>query len=597
MYILGISGHQRDAAAALLKDGRIIAAIEEEKLARISRIGVSQSGGLPYQAVGYCLEAAGIGIEDLHYVTYDHKPHRLLKREFEFNRRFLPESSSVATGHKAASLYEFHDRMKTLRLIRQLLSGQSKAVTVDHQLAHAASAFYPAGFDRAAVLILGRKGDHISIAAGLGEGRKVRILNRIEFPHSLGWVYSMITEHLGFRANGGEHNTQWLSTTGEPEFSSAFQDLIRIDRTGAPSVDVSFFNASLQGPAPFSEKFYLRFGDSPDRGNQRFGDGVKSASWTKLVEELTERRNAPLPANSYRRNLAHSLQQRLDQAALALAESIRQEYRTDALCLAGGVALNNLLVSRLERESGYRHIFVQPAAGNAGCGLGAALFLWHNQLDRGKPEKLEHLFLGPEYSDQQVKPDLDNCKLAYRYIVSEEKLLEEAAELLCHGNIVAWVQGHAEFGPRSLGSRSILASPLLAHMKENLNLFVKRRETYRPFAASVTEEKALEFFDGCSPLSNFLLTVSRIRNDKRRVIPAAWFSDGLARVHTVSRKTNPLFWRLLNKFGEKTGVPVLLNTSFNLMGDPIVCDPYEAVRSYCCAGIDALVVNHFLLQK
>jgi len=239
----------------------------------------------------------------------------------------------------------------------------------------------------------------------------------------------------------------------------------------------------------------------------------------------------------------------------------------------------------------------QPAAGNAGCSLGAALFLWHNQLDRGEPQKLEHLFLGPEYSDEQVKPDLDNCKLAYRYIVSEEKLLGEVADLLCGGSIVAWVQGRAEFGPRSLGSRSVIASPLLAHMKENLNLYIKHRENYRPFAASVIEEKAAEFFDDCSPLSNFLLTVSRIRDDKRRVIPAAWFSDGLARVHTVSRKTNPLFWRLLNKFGEKTGVPVLLNTSFNLMGDPIVCAPREAVRSYCCSGIDALALNQFLLQK
>jgi len=265
--------------------------------------------------------------------------------------------------------------------------------------------------------------------------------------------------------------------------------------------------------------------------------------------------------------------------------------------MAGGVALNSLMVSRLERESGYRHIFVQPAAGNAGCSLGAALFLWHNQLNRGEPQKLERLFLGPEYSDEQVKPDFDNCKLAYRYIVSEEKLLEEVAELLRSGNIVAWVQGRAEIGPRSLGSRSVIASPLSAHMKENLNLFIKHRENYRPFAASVVEERADEFFEDCSPLSNFLLTVSRIKCDKRRVIPAAWFSDGLARVHTVSQKTNPLFWRLLNKFGEKTGVPVLLNTSFNLMGDPIVCSPREAVRSYCCSGIDALAINHFLLQK
>src|SRR5262245_61093527 len=228
--------------------------------------------------------------------------------------------------------------------------------------------------------------------------------------------------------------------------------------------------------------------------NTRFGNRGDSVTSMKLNEEGTDRRNAPQPANIYHRNMASSLQHRIEQAALALAESIRREYRTDALCLAGGVALNSLMVSRLEQESGYRHIFAQPAAGNAGCSLGAALFLWHNQLNRGEPERLEHLFLGPEYSDEQVKPDLDNCKLAYRYIVSEEKLLEEVVELLLRGNIVGWVQGRAEFGPRSLGSRSVIASPLSAHMKENLNLFIKHRENYRPFAASVVEERAAEFF-------------------------------------------------------------------------------------------------------
>src|SRR5262249_49602208 len=426
---------------ALLKDGRIVAAIEEEKLARVSRIGISQSGGAPYQAIRYCLEAAGVGIEDIDYVTYDHKPRRLMRRAVEFNRRFLPEADPEAIDHKAASLYEFQDRMKTLRLFGQLLSGTAKVGTVDHQLAHAASAFYPAGFDRAAILILGRKGDHISIAAGVGEGMKVRILKRIEFPHSLGWVYSLITEHLGFRPNGGELNTQWLSTTGEPEFIPAFENLIRIDSAGIPSVDLSFFNMSHQSAGPFSEKFYLKFGAVPGSPNQRFGNGAKGVPWTKLIEEVTGRRNAPPPANSYHSKMAPSLQQRAERAAVRRAKGGGGEHQRAVLGWGGGVALNSLMVRGRGGEGGYRHIFAQPAAGNAGCSLGGALFLWHNQLNRGEPQKLEHLFLGPEYSDEQVKPDLDNCKLAYRYIVSEEKLLEEVAELLRVGNIVAWVQG------------------------------------------------------------------------------------------------------------------------------------------------------------
>lgn len=597
MYILGISGHHRDATAALLKDGQIVAAIEEEKLARINHVGISQGGGMPYEAIGYCLEAGGIGIDEIDYVTYYLKPRRLLNRQLRFSETFMSENSAGAQDHKAASVNEFHDRMKTLHLVKRLLGQRAKAVAVDHQLAHAASAFYPSGFERAAILILSDRGDYVSIAFGIGEGRKVRLLRRIEFPHSLGLVYSLVTEYLGFSAGGGEHNTQWLSTTGEPEFLSAFQEMIQLDAAGIPSIDTSFLAPSLQGHNPFSEKFYARFGDCLRRQDHRFNGGAKRDSWTELMGEMTGRPKAVLPTNSYRRNMAHSLQKRLEQVVVALAESIRQEYKVDALCLAGGVARNSLMIANLERESGYKNIFVQPATGNAGGSIGSALFQWHNQLDQGRPEPLEHVFLGPGFTDQQVKPELDNCKIAYRYINSDEKLLDEIVKLLQQGSIAAWFQGRAEFGPRSLGARSILANPLLDYTKENLNLFVKHREAYRPFAASVPEERAEEFFENCSPLSKFLLTVSRVRNDKRNQIPSAWFADGMARVHTVSRQTNPLFWRLLNKFGEKTGVPVLVNTSFNLFGEPIVCTPREAVRSFYCSGIDALVINRFLIQK
>src|SRR5262245_39004607 len=596
MYILGISGHERDAALALVIYGEIIAAIEEEKLSRVKHVGISQCG-LPYEAIGHCLQAAGIGIEDIDCVTYYVKPRRLLRRQLAFSEKSMSDDFTGSQDRAAASETEFHERMKTLRLVKRLLSQRSKAVAVDHQLAHAASSFYLSGFDRAAILILGGKGDYISIASGVGEGRKVRLLKRIEFPHSLGWIYSQITEYLGFRANSGEHHTQWLSIGGEPEFLPAFGELIRTDQKGFPSVDLSYLTGSNPRPDPFSEKFYHKFGDGLRRRDQRFNNGVKSPSWTETIEELTGLLKAVLPTNGYRRNLAHSLQRHLEQVVLALAESVRREHRVDSLCLAGGVALNSLLVSKLERESGYRHIFVQPAAGNAGCSVGAALFQWHNQLDRGRPEALQHVFLGPEYSDQEVKPVLDNCKLAYRYIVTDDKLLDEVSRLLYQGNIVGWFQGRAEFGPRSLGARSILATPLLAHMKENLNLFVKHRETSRPFAASVPEERAEEFFENCGPLSRLLLALSRVRDDKQPLIPAAWFSDGMARVHTVNRKTNPLFWRLLNKFGAKTGVPILVNTSFNLFGEPIVCTPREAVRGFFCSGIDALVINNFLIQK
>jgi carbamoyltransferase len=600
MYILSISGHHHDAAAAILKDGCVIAAIEEEKLARIKRVGMNQCGGLPYKAIEYCLTEADLGIEDIDYVTYYLKPQRLLRRQYKFNERFAQDGLSELGDRNAANVHEFRNRMLTRRLIKRLLSESSKVVAVDHQLAHAASAFYMSGFDRAAILTLGGRGDLTPIATGIGEGGKIRLFNRSEFPNSLGWVYSLVTEYLGFQCNGEEHKTQWLSVAGEPEFLPAFADLIRLDETGMPAVDASYFAPSFEEPGvgrePFSETFYRRFGDCLRWKDRRF-KGAKRCSWVERIEGLSLESRTGRPALGYRRNLAHSLQQRLEQVVLALAENIRLKSGVNALCLAGGVALNSLLVSKLERESGYKHVFVQPAAGNAGCSLGGALFLWHHQLNGGEPHPLEHVFFGPRYSDEEVKPVLDNCKLIYRCIVSDEKLLDETVELLKKGDIVAWFQGRAEFGPRSLGARSILASPLQDYMKENLNLFVKHREAFCPFAASIPEEKAGEFFESCGPLSRFLLTVSRVRDEKRHLIPAAYFAGGLARVHTVSRKTNPLFWRLLNKFGEMTGVPILLNTSFNLFGEPVVCTPREAVRGYSCSGIDALVINRFLLRK
>jgi carbamoyltransferase len=598
MYILGIAGHHHDAAAALLRDGQIIAAIEEEKLARAKHIGIGQCGGLPYQAIQFCLEMAEITIEEVDYVAYYLKPWHLLRRQFQSNVWRAHYSPSAFISHSVASVNELRERLRTQDLIKRLLSQSSKVVAVDHQLAHAASCFFLSGFDRAAILVLGGMGDFVAIATGVGEGKKIRILDRIGFPTSLGWIYSLVTEYLGFHANGEEHKTQWLSVTGEPEFLTAFRDMIKLNKRGIPAVDLSYFVSSLQGPDPFSEEFYRRFGDHLRRKDHRFNDGTNKLSITEKDESLIGNSSkSKLMANGYRRNLARSLQERLEEVVLVLAEDLRLKLGADALCLAGGVALNSLLVSKLKQKSGYKHVFVQPAAGNAGCSLGAALHLWHTQLGGRPTDPLEHMFWGPEYSQQEIKPVLDNCKLTYRYFTTEEKLLGEVVKLLHQGRIVAWFQGRAEFGPRSLGARSILASSLQDYMKENLNLFVKHREDFRPFAASIPEERADEFFEHCSPLSQFLLTVSRIRDDKRNVVPAAWFSDGLTRVHTVSRKTNPLFWRLLNKFGERTGAPVLLNTSFNLFGEPIVCMPREAVRSFYCSGIDNLVINSFLLSK
>ena len=549
------------------------------------------------------MEKAGIGVEAVDAAVYDVQPRALLRRSIHLSGGTAYRDPSALVEQSLSGADEFRERIRSLQRLRQLLNDPAKVISIDHQLAHAASAFYPSGFDRAAIIVLSGRSDYVSIAVGIGEKEKVRIIDRVLFPHSLGWVYTQLTQHLGFGAVGEENKTRWLSLSGEPEFLHAFQELIRIDSRGFPSVNGAYFNFSQPKADPLSSMFYEKFGHRSQSRDEGLMDWGKRSVWIEAVSRKAGLTTAGKVTGkgqldeSYRCNMACSLQQRLEKVVLALADSVRQRVQADALCVAGGVALNSLLVSRLERDSGFKYVFVQPAAGNAGCSIGGPLYLWHKKSRLPSSEPWRHAFFGPDYSDRDVKPVLENCKLPYRYIDTAEKLVAELVELLCSGKIVAWFQGPAEFGARSLGARSILASPLQEYVKENLNVYIKHRELFRPFAASVTEERAGEFFENPGPLSQFLLSVSRIRSDQRDRLPGVWFADGLARVHTVNRRSHPLFWKLLDRFGQKTGVPILINTSFNLFGEPLVCSPRDAVRSFYCSGIDALAINHFLLQK
>ncbi|MGE0101417.1 MAG: carbamoyltransferase [Blastocatellales bacterium] len=588
MYILGISGQNRSAAAALLRDGVPVAAIEEEKLVRHRSSTAIGSDGLPVNAIAWCLDQAGIGIDDIDLVTSDYRPLRILKRQRIFQRRFV-EAEGGRLDFEAASRKEYRDRMIALERIRALNFGSRRTLTVDHQLAHAAGTFYQSGLDRAAIMILSGKGDYVSLAIGIGEGNRIKLHTRIEFPQSLGWLYSRVNEHLDFQS-GGEYLTQWLSTTGEPEFLQSFSKMIGSDRTGMPAIDLSYLNLTERPDGAFSERFYREFGGRAT--NRRPIDGFIAPE----IPGVKGSRSTGEHQTAWHRNMAASFQQRIEDVVLAAAEKVRSDHQIDALCLGGGVASNSLLISRLEREGGFRDLFCPPAPGNSGNCIGSALYAYHQHVDAAcRP--LQSAFIGPEYPDSEVKPVLDNCKLRYRYLSTEEKLLEEVVEMLVDGTIVAWFQGRAEFGPRSLGARSILANPMLSYVNENLNVYLKHRDPWRPFAVSVPEERASEFFEDVSRLNGYLLNVSRIRSDKSALVPSVCFAGGKVRVHTVSRASNRLFWNLLTRFGDKTGIPLLINTSFNLFGEPIVCTPRDAVRSFYCSGIDALVINRFLIQK
>jgi carbamoyltransferase len=574
MNILGISGQEKDAAAALVQDGKIIAAIEEEKLSRVRHIGMSYGGGLPLQAIEFCLQHAGISIEQIDFVAYYLEPQKLFHREMAFRAAHANDlQPSAATeampDYFVETLNALRERLKTRQLVEAQLAGRGEFIEVNHQIAHAASAFFASGFERAAIIVANNRGDMTSTSLMMGNGARIETQDEAPFPHSLGAVYSAVTEALGFGVES--HKTMWLSSTGKPEFLRLFQDLLKVKKSGLPSVNLDYFDITPKGDAYLADSFYQKTGFKPRAKDE--------------------------PLTQLHRNIAASLQAHLEDVLCEIAARHREKTGAENLCLAGGVALNSLAVSEVERRAGFKRVFVQPAAGNVGCAIGSALSVWHQRLGNSERKyEMQHLFLGPKFNEEEIKGVLDNCKIGYEYFLTEDKLIAEVARLLHQGKIVGWFRGAMEFGGRALGNRSILASPANELMRDNLNIFIKHREDFRPFSAAVPEERINEF---CEPsnLQRFLEGVSRIREEKRALIPAAVFGDGLTRMHSVNRKANPAFWKLLMKVGETNDVPVLINTSFNLFGEPVVSTPREAVRGFYCSGIDCLAIGNFLIKK
>jgi carbamoyltransferase len=576
MNILGITGQDRDAAAALICDGAVVAAIEEEKLSRIRHIGMDYAGGLPDRAIKFCLERGGIAFDEIDYVAYYLEPYKLFHREIAFYSSHAMDTPAPSPfesfpNYFVDSLNGLRQRLRTRAMGEARLGERGQFIDVNHQLAHAASAFYASGFERSAILSLNNRGDMTSTALMTGEGERIEIQAEGPFPHSLGMVYSAVTAVLGFGFADDWHKTMWLSSTGEPEFVDLFKKLVFVGPSGLPEVDLDYFDLSQRGQPPLAERFVRQTG-------------------------LTLRAKDD-PITQKHRNIAASLQSRIEDVLCEVATRHRERTGEENLCLAGGVALNSLANSAIEHRSGYKRLFVQPAAGNAGCAIGSALYVWHQVLgNRDRVYQMRHAFLGPQYDEEEIKNVLDNCKLGYEYFLTEEKLVTEVARLIEQGRIVGWFRGAMEFGPRTLGARSILASPISEVTGDNLNIYIKQREDFRPFSAAVPEEREGEFFEQ-SNLTPFLQGVSRVRAGKESLIPAAVFGNGQVRVQSVDRKTNPSFWKLLVKFGELTGVPVLLNTSFNLFGEPVVSTPREAVRGFYCSGIDCLAIGNFLVKK
>ncbi|HEV2289458.1 MAG TPA: carbamoyltransferase C-terminal domain-containing protein [Candidatus Acidoferrales bacterium] len=568
MYFLGLSALTHDSSAALLGDGGFSAAIEESKLLR-----ARTAAGIPRAAIQFCLERTGVAWREIGAVGVASRPWTSWARRAAFRARYLPVAPVASAYYQGKIFGELSSELNNLRIL-SLLSGEARVrvLAFDHHFCHAASAFFASPFDRALILTLDEQGDGACGSIAIGEAGRVRIERTIPFPHSLGWIYSQVTELLGYRPHEHEHKTQWLSLTAEPAFVDVFLRMLRSSSSAFPKLDSSYFQRGFPGRLAFSPKFYKQVGVAPE--NQAQTD---------------ERARAAL---------ASSLQKACEVVATDLAESLRKRYAIGNLCLAGGLFLNPLLVSALEGNAGYENVFVQPAAGNEGTALGAA-WLARSEIEgeaKNRPDTLPHLYLGPSYSNEEIKQVLDNCKANYGWLSSNAQRIAETVRLLLAGKIVAWFQGAAEFGPRALGNRSLLASPWAPYAKENLNDYVKHREPFRPFALSVPEEDAEKYFE-FSGAARFMAAMGRLRSEHRGLFGDCALPGNLVRLHVVTREANPLFWGLLKGFGAEAPAPVLLNTSFNLFSEPLVLSPRHAVRSYFCSGTDALVIGSFLLRK
>jgi len=435
----------------------------------------------------------------------------------------------------------------------------SDIIVVEHHHAHAASAYYVSGFETASVLSVDRAGDFRSAVLFRAERNQLTPVRELYFPDSLGDLFNRVTALLGFEPRADEHKVQWLSAQGEPTHLELFRAILHRGGSAWPQLDRSYFEADRLSHGGFSARFF---------------ESVKLDPGRAL-------------SPSEKAEIAASLQ-------TAICESvIRMLGAAENVCLGGGLALNARLVHALEQH--YAHAFVQPVAGNAGTALGAALYAWHNFYQAARVP-FDTLCFGPAYSAQQIKQVLENCKLRFRYLLTEGDLIQRAVAALNEQKIIAWMQGRMEFGPRALGNRSILASPLNPYSSENLNVYIKHRESFRKFAASVPEELAGEYFE-VGPNARFLATVAKVHPQHRETFASAILGHDLIRVHTVRRQENPLYHSLLMAAGAATGLPVLYNTSFNLFGDPLVCTPRDAVRSFYSSGIDALFVGSFFLEK
>lgn len=586
--ILGISAFYHDSAAALVVDGEIVAAAQEERFTR-----KKHDFEFPHNAIEFCLSQANLAPEQLDYVGFYDKPFLKFERLLETYLAYAPKG--FRSFLQAIPLW-LHQKLHLPREMRRGLKGayNKRFVFTEHHESHAASAFFPSPFEEAAVLTLDGVGEWATASFGYGRGNKLTLTHELRFPHSLGLLYSAFTYFTGFRVNSGEYKLMGLAPYGEPKYADLIRDkLLDMKADGSFRMDMSYFNY-CQGLTMTSRKFDALFGGPP----------------RKPESPITEREM----------DIAASIQVVTEEIMLRAAHFVHEQTGMKNLCLAGGVALNCVGNGRVLREGPFENLWIQPAAGDAGGALGAALFIWHQLLDRPRTvsplDSQKGSLLGPAFTAPEIRSFLESVDARFEELADEEALCDRVADLLASEKVVGWMQGRMEFGPRALGSRSIIGDARSPKMQSIMNLKIKFRESFRPFAPSVLQEKVHEYFEmRPNEQSPYMLLVADVQPDKRHktngdvttgldklkmirsVVPAITHVDYSARVQTVDPDRHGRYYKLIKKFEERTGCPVIINTSFNVRGEPIVCSPEHAYRCFLATNMDVLVIENFVLLK
>jgi len=571
VIVLGLSFYYHDSSAALVKDGVLVAAAEEERFSR-----VKHDSGFPTLAIDFVLGRAGVTIHDVDFVVFYEKPFVKFERMLLTAMSTFPRSSAV---FRESMQRWISDKLWIKsHMTRRLKIPAAKILFAEHHVSHAAASFFTSPFDEAAILTVDGAGEWTTSTMGVGRGTKLEILKEIRFPHSLGLLYSAFTAYCGFEVNEGEYKLMGMHPYGKPRFVDKIREMIDVAPDGSLWHDMKYFAYHFSPDTTLTPAFGEHFG-RPAR-DPKLGD-------TSL--------------DPFYCDIAASIQKVTEDVVLTMANHLHEVTGLKKLVMAGGVALNSVANYKVLRQGPFDELYIMPAPGDDGGSVGAAYWAYNHVLGQPRGPALDHAYLGSEYSDAQVEEFLRKYDIPFEHFADDEKFYDFAAQQLVDGQVCGWFRGRFEFGPRALGARSIIADPRRAEMKDKLNATIKFREAFRPFAPSVLEERADEFFEIPDAEKHFparfMLYVAPVRAEKRSVLPAITHEDGSGRLQTVFKDTNPAYHGLIRRFGELTGVPVIMNTSFNLKGEPIVESPAHAFNTFSLSGMDLLFLNNYVVRK